>query len=152
MRTRAAGLALALTTLALAGCGGGGGSADSDGFTASQRNTARTVLTSLGQTSIYDPALKISLTQAEPPTQCTVHIEDEDPLTFRMFMTWEPSPEVTELGYDRSWSWLDAGVGKDGVNGGYSFHQGNEQTEKEMKSHYGSAFEKPAAKCLVLQN
>ena len=110
------------------------------------------------QTSIYDIALNTSLTQAEVPTTCVVHIEDTDPLTFKMFLSWVPNPEALgygprgSSGYVRAYSWLEAEVGADGLKGDYSFHSGNEQTEAAMRSHYGDAFTKPAAKCLVLQN
>ena len=143
--------------LLLAGCGGGGG-VDANGFTASQRSAARNVLTQLGQTSIYDIALNTSLTQAEVPTTCTVHIEGTDPLTFKMFLTWVPNPDALgytakgSSGYERAYSWLEAQIGADGLKGDYSFHSGNEQSEAAMRAHYGDAFDKPAAKCLVLQN
>jgi len=154
MRTDAIRVALVAAVSAglLAGCGGGG--VDSDGFTAAQRKAARNVLTELGRTSVYDIALKTSLTQAEVPTTCVVHIENDKPLTFKLFMTWIPSPEALggDRGYVRPFSWLEAVVGADGLQGDYSFHSGNELTEAEMRSHYGTAYEKPMAKCLVLQN
>jgi hypothetical protein len=147
-----------VATLLLAGCGGGGG-ADANGFTASQRSAARTVLTELGQTSIYDIALKTSLTQAEVPTTCVVHIQSTNPLTFEMFLSWVPNPEALgnqgagrPSGYLRAYSWLQAVVGASGLKGDYSFHSGNELTEAAMRAHYGDVFTKPVANCLVLQN
>src|SRR5262245_51512162 len=154
-----AGLAVVmLAGVLLAGCGGGGGGVDANGFTASQRTAARNVLVQLGQTSVYDIALNTSLTQAEVPTTCVVHIEETDPLTFKMVLSWVPNPEALgygpkgRSGYVRAYSWLEAQIGADGLKGDYSFHSGNEPTEAAMRSHYGDAFEKPAAKCLVLQN
>ncbi len=150
--------AVAGAVVVLAGCGGGG-SVDQNGFTASQRSAARTVLTELGQTSIYDIALKTSLTQAEVPTTCVVHIEEQNPLTFKMFLSWVPNPEALgnlgsgkSSGYLRAYSWLEAQVGASGLKGDYSFHSGNELTEAAMRAHYGDVFSKPVANCLVLQN
>jgi hypothetical protein len=144
-------LGLAFVVAVLAGCGGSG-AADANGFTPGDRKAAQNALTSLAQTSVYDAALKISLTQAEPPTKCVVHIETAKPLTFKVFMAWQPNAEIVAAGYARSYSWLEAVVGPDGVNGDYSFHQGNELTEGDLTARYGNAFAKPAAKCLVLQN
>jgi hypothetical protein len=158
---RALGLAVltgAAATL-LAGCGGGGGGTDANGFTASQRTVARTVLTELGQTSVYDIALKTSLTQAEVPTTCVVHIANKNPLTFEMFLSWVPNPAALgnegfgkSSGYLRAYSWLEAEIGANGLKGDYSFHSGNELTEAAMRAHYGDVFAKPVANCLVLQN
>ena len=39
-----------------------------------------------------------------------------------------------------------------GLKGDYSFHQGNELSMANLKTHYGDAFSKPLHKCLVLQN
>jgi hypothetical protein len=135
--------------VALAGCGGGG--VDRNGFSASQRKAARDVLAQLGQTSVYDAAREISLTEAKVPTACVVHIEKARPLTFRILITW--IPEAASLGgSERAFAWLEAVVGPDGLRGDYSFHQGNERTKRALEAHYGDAFAKPAAKCLVLQN
>jgi hypothetical protein len=135
----------------LAGCGGSA-TADSNGFTPADREAARNALAVLAQTSVYDAALKISLTQAKVPTRCVVHIDQRDPLKFELFMTWVPDPDVVAKGYLRSYAWLQAVIGKDGIKGDYSFHQGNELNEADLKAHYGDAFSKPASKCLVLQN
>jgi len=141
----------------LLGCGGGGGGVDAGGFTKSQFNTARDVLTQLGQTSFYDAALKLSYTEAEAPNNCVVHIDQQSPLTFHVFLSWLPN--VQSLGGDvqhnaasRSYSWLDALITADGLKGDYSFHQGNEKTLAELRSHYGDVFSKPVENCLVLQN
>jgi hypothetical protein len=145
---------LALAGLAgaavVAGCGGGGG-VDRDGFTASQRKAARAALAELAQTSVYDAARELSLTEAEVPTACVVHIEKAKPLTFRILMTWVPKAGVLG-GSQRAFSWLEAVIGPDGLRGDYAFHQGNERTKRALEAHYGDAFAKPAAKCLVLQN
>jgi hypothetical protein len=135
----------------VAGCGGSG-RVDSNGFTASERKAARTALAVLAQTSIYDAALKISLTQAEVPTRCVVHIEQKNPLRFKLFLAWVPDPAVLAKGYLRSYTWLEAVIGTDAFKGDYSFHQGNELNEAGLQAHYSDAFAKPAAKCLVLQN
>jgi hypothetical protein len=145
--------ACAATAIAvlLTGCGGSG-KRDSNGFTSSERQAARNALAVLAQTSVYDAALKISLTQAEVPTKCVVHIEQRKPLRFNLFMTWVPNPAVIAAGYKRSYAWLQAVIGTAGVKGDYSFHQGNELNQADLESHYGDAFSKPAAKCLVLEN
>jgi hypothetical protein len=148
-------VALAGGTL-LAGCGGGGGT-DSGGFTPSQFSAARDALAILGQTAVYDAALKISLTEAEVPTNCVVHLQQTNPLTFRVFLTWEPNQaalggSVAKNAAGRSYSWLDAVIGTSGVKGDYSFHQGNERTLEELRTQYGDAFSKPVETCLVLQN
>ena len=146
-RTCAAAVIAALA----AGCGGSA-KVDSTGFTTSERKAARNALAVLAQTSVYDAALKISLTQGQVPTRCVVHIEQTDPLNFKLFMTWVPNPDLVAKGYLRSYAWLEAVIGKDGIKGDYSFHQGNELNETDLKAHYSDAFTKPAAKCLVLQN
>jgi len=149
--------ALGAATIALAGCGGGGGGTDSGGFTTGEFNAARDVLDQLAQTAVYDTAVKLSYTMAEVPTTCVVHIEQRSPLTFRMFMSWVPNIEA--LGGDvahnaagRSYSWLDATITASGLKGDYSFHQGNEKTLEDLRSHYGDVFQKPVENCLVLQN
>src|SRR5712691_4032332 len=126
------------SAVVLAGCGGGGGGrVDSGGFTASQFDAARNALTLLGQTSIYDAALKLSYTQADVPTACVVHIEQQQPLTFKVFMTWVPN--TTALGggpaaaAQRSYSWLEAVIGTSGLKGDYSFHQGNELSMADLR-------------------
>jgi hypothetical protein len=141
----------------LAGCGGGGGGVDANGFSSSQFSAARNALAVLGQTSIYDAALKLSYTEAEVPNNCVVHIQQTNPLTFHLFMTWVPNPgalggTVVQNAAGRSYSWLDAVIGADGLKGDYSFHQGNEQTMEALQSHYGDVFSKPFENCLVLQN
>jgi hypothetical protein len=141
----------------LAGCGGGGGGVDAGGFTSSQFSAARNALAILGQTSIYDAALKLSYTEAEVPNNCVVHIEQTKPLTFRLFMTWVPNAgalggTVSKNAAGRAYSWLDAVIGADGLKGDYSFHQGNETTIEALHSHYGDVFSKPVENCLLLQN
>jgi len=145
------------SALLLAGCGGGGGGTDSGGFTPKQFSAARDALALLGQTAVYDAALKLSYTQAEVPNNCVVHIEQTNPLSFRVFMTWEPNAEalggtVQKNAAGRSYSWLDATIGTSGLKGDYSFHQGNEKTLEDLRSHYGDVFSKPVENCLVLQN
>jgi hypothetical protein len=146
--------ALVAVAAVVAGCGSSG--VDSDGFSAGDRKAAENALAALAQTSVYDAARDISLTEAEVPSACVVHIEQRQPLTFRVFMTW--IPKASALGgagatsARRSYSWLEAVIGAEGLDGNYSFHQGNEPTERALKSRYGNAFAKPVAKCLVLQN
>jgi hypothetical protein len=141
----------------LAGCGGGGGGTDSNGFTTSQFSAARDVLTQLGQTGFYDAALKLSYTQAEVPNNCVVHIQQQSPLTFHIFLSWLPN--VSNLGgtvqhnaASRAYSWLDAVITSQGLKGDYSFHQGNEKTLQDLRTHYGDVFSRPVENCLVLQN
>jgi hypothetical protein len=150
------GICVAVAAL-LAGCGGGGGGTDSGGFTQGQFNSARDVLDQLGQTGFYDAALKLSYTEAEVPNNCVVHIDQQSPLTFHIFLSWLPNVEnlggtVQHNAASRAYSWLDAVITSQGLKGDYSFHQGNEQTLQDLRSHYGDVFSKPVENCLVLQN
>jgi hypothetical protein len=138
------------TVVLLAGCGGS--KVDSGGFTASQFKAAEQALTFLGQTSVYDDALKTSDTEAEVPTTCTVHLEEKKPLTFKVFLTWIPNIANTGKGNLRAYSWVEAVLGPDGLKQNYSFHAGNEASEALLESKYGDAFAKPVEKCLLLQN
>ena len=156
MRTRRTGfLRLALVGVAaatvLAGCGGGG-NVDSGGFTPGQFGAAQNALAVLGPTSVYDLALKTSLTFASPPTACVVHIETTTPLTFRVFMTWIPNQSILGRGTGRPFAWLSAVIGTNGLQGDYSFHSGNEVTEAALRAQYGDVFNTPVEKCLVLEN
>jgi hypothetical protein len=141
--------AVATMTL-LAGCGGS--KVDSAGFTASQFKAAEQALGFLGQTSVYDDALKTSDTEAEVPTTCTVRLEQKSPLTFKVFLTWIPNIANTGKGNLRAYSWVEAVLGPDGLKQNYSFHAGNETSEALLQSKYGDAFDKPVEKCLLLQN
>jgi hypothetical protein len=134
----------------LAGCGSA--KVDSGGFTASQFKAAEQALTFLGQTSVYDDALKTSDTEAEVPTTCTVHLEQKKPLMFKVFLTWIPNIADTGKGNLRAYSWVEAVLGPDGLKQNYSFHAGNEASEALLESKYGDAFDKPVEKCLLLQN
>ncbi len=134
----------------LAGCGGG--KVDAGGFTSSQFTAAKNALGVLGPTAVYDNALKTSLTFASPPTNCVVHIESTKPLTFRLFMTWIPDQSKLGKGTERPYSWLSAVIGTNGLKGDYSFHSGNEVSEAALKAQYGTVFDKPVEKCLVLEN
>ena len=138
------------TVVLLAGCGSS--KVDSGGFTASQFKAAEQALTFLGQTSVYDDALKTSDTEAEVPTTCTVHLEEKKPLTFKVFLTWIPNIANTGKGNLRAYSWVEAVLGPDGLKQNYSFHAGNEASEALLESKYGDAFDKPVEKCLLLQN
>jgi hypothetical protein len=149
---RVLGLILAgiATTAVLAGCGGS--KLDSGGFTSSQFKAAQQALNFLGQTSVYDDALKTSDTEAEVPTTCTVHLEATKPLTFRVFLTWIPNIADTGKGDVRAYSWVEAILGPDGLKQNYSFHAGNETSQALLETKYGDAFDKPVEKCLLLQN
>ena len=136
--------------VALAGCGSG--ATDQGGFTSGDRKAARNVLALLGQTAVYDAALKISLTDAAVPTTCVVHIETRKPLTFRVFLSWIPSAEAIGGGSVRAYAWLDAVMSPGGLSKEHAFHQGNELTLAGLKAHYRDVFSKPVEKCLVLQN
>lgn len=138
------------TVALLTGCGGS--KVDSGGFTASQFKAAQQALAFLGQTSVYDDALKTSDTEAEVPTTCTVHLEQKNPLTFKVFLTWIPNIANTGKGNLRAYSWVEAVLGPDGLKQNYSFHAGNETSEALLQSKYGDAFDKPVEKCLLLQN
>ena len=138
------------TVALLAGCGGA--KVDAGGFTASQFKAAEQALTFLGQTSVYDDALKTSDTEAEVPTTCTVHLEEKKPLTFKVFLTWIPDINATGKGNLRTYSWVEAVLGPGGLNQNYSFHAGNETSEALLEAQYGDAFNKPVEKCLLLQN
>ncbi len=148
-------LVLAACATLLAGCGGA--STDSTGFTGADRAGAVKALDALAQTSVYDAALDITQTAAEDPTACAVHIQSTNPLTFEVFMTWIPN--VANLGgtqiqqaASRLFSWIRATITPQGLQGPYSFHEGNELTLTALKAEYGQAFAKPAAKCLLLEN
>ncbi len=140
----------AIVVVLLAGCGAA--KVDAGGFTASQFKAAEQALTILGQTSVYDDALKTSDTEAEVPTTCTVHLEEKNPLTFKVFLTWIPNIADTGKGNLRAYSWVEAVLGPDGLKQNYSFHAGNETSEAMLQSKYGDAFDKPVEKCLLLQN
>lgn len=139
----------------LAGCGGV--KTDAGGFKAGEFSNAQKALDALAQTSVYDTALEITQTAAEDPTACVVHLESKSPLMFKVLMTWKPNPKnlggtVTQQAASRTYSWILASIGPEGVQGAYSFHEGNERTLKALESHYGDAFSKPVEKCLLLQN
>jgi hypothetical protein len=72
-------------------------------------------------------------------------------------MTWKPN--LKNLGGDvaqgaggRTYSWIVATIGPNGVHGKYSLKEGNELSLKALEAHYGNAFSKPVEKCLLLQN
>jgi hypothetical protein len=138
--------ALALLGLTLAGCGGKQ-AVDRGGFTADDRKAAAKALAILGDTAVWTTAAKATYTQGFPPTRCAVHIQSRDPLTFDVLMTWVPQRNV-----NRTYTWLQAVIGPDGVDGDYKFDYGNEVTQTALESHYGTAFSKPMLKCLVLVN
>jgi hypothetical protein len=147
--------ALLMSVLLLAGCGGT--STDAGGFTAADRTAANKALGALAQTSVYDAALEITQTAAEDPTACVVHIEGTNPLKFKVFMTWIPNIKnlggtVTQQAAARTYSWIQAIIGPEGLQGDYSFHEGNELSLAALKARYGDAFAKPVATCLLLEN
>jgi len=146
--------ALACATLT-AGCGSV--RHDRGGFTPSQFTDAQKALAALAETSVYDSALDITQTAAEEPTACEVHIESTNPLMFKVFLTWIPNianlgGTVLQQAAARTYSWLQAIIGPQGLAGNYSFHEGNELTLAGLQSHYGDAFAKPVERCLLLQN
>jgi hypothetical protein len=146
---------LVFFVLLVAGCGGA--STDGDGFTSSQRAGAERALSALAETSVYDTALDITQTAAEDPTACQVHIQKTNPLTFEVFMTWVPNVAnmggtVLQQAASRLYSWVRAIITPAGVQGYYSFHEGNDLTLGGLEAQYGDAFAKPSAKCLLLQN
>jgi hypothetical protein len=145
-------LAGVLSVAALSGCGGGG-TVDKGGFTLDDRNAASKVLSLLAKTSVYTAAMKMSLTQGAPPTDCLVHIQTRKPLTFRVFMAWvsqRPQSEVEAQA--RAYSWLDAVMSPEGLKDDYELRSGNETTEAALRAEYGDVASKPVNKCLVLQN
>jgi hypothetical protein len=143
------GFVAALCAVALAACGGGG--TDRGGFTSGDRKAAESVLALLAQTAVYTSAVKTSYTQGFPPTACVVHIEKRRPLTFKVFMSWVPQLTPGEA-QGRTYAWLEAVIGPQGLKQDYSFRTGNEATEAALKTRYKDAFAKPVEKCLVLQN
>ena len=152
----AAGLLLscALGT-ALTGCGGS--KTDSGGYTAQEFRNAQKALDALAQTSVYDTALEITQTAAEDPDACVVHLESRKPALFKVLMTWKPNPKhlggtVAQGAGGRTFSWIIATIGPDGIHGSYSLHEGNELSLKALEAHYGDAFSKPVERCLLLQN
>jgi hypothetical protein len=132
----------------LAGCGGDG-SVDRGGFTAGDRKAAQDALGVLARTAVWGTAAKVSYTQGKPPTACVIHIQKAKPLTFKVLMTWIP---VQGFNTGRTYAWLEAVIGPEGLKRDYHFRFGNELTENALKTRYGDAFAKPVEKCLVLQN
>ena len=113
----------------LAGCGSA--KIDAGGFTASEFSSAQKALDALAQTSVYDTALEITQTAAEDPTACVVHLESKNPLLFTVLMTWKPNIKnlggtVSQGAAQRTYSWITARIGPQGVQGEYAFHEGNE--------------------------
>ena len=131
--------------VALPACGGS--KVDAGGFTSSDRAKAEQALAQLANTAVWTTAAKATYTQGFPPTKCVVHIQDRKPLLFDVFMTWIPLPNT-----NRTYTWLRAVIGPDGVKGDYSFAYGNEVSKAAVMAHYGSAFAKPVLNCLVLIN
>ncbi len=152
----AAGLLLFLAFgIAVVGCGGT--KTDSGGFTPQEFRNAQKALDALAQTSVYDTALDITQTAAEDPTACVVHLESRKPLLFRVLMTWKPNSKnlggtVAQGAAGRTFSWIVAMIGPNGIHGEYSLHEGNELSLKALQAHYGGAFSKPVERCLLLQN
>jgi hypothetical protein len=147
--------ASAAAALLLSGCGSS--STFQGGFSASDYTAGQKALATLAQTSVYDAALEITLTAAEDPTACVLHIENHNPLTFKLFMTWIPNPKnlggtVKQQAAARTWSWIQAVIGPQGLQGDYSFHEGNELSLGALQARYGDAFSQPVEKCLLLQN
>jgi hypothetical protein len=131
--------------VALPACGGS--KVDAGGFTSSDRSAAEQALAQLANTAVWTTAAKATYTEGFPPTKCVVHIQKRKPLLFDVFMTWVPPPNA-----NRTYTWLRALIGPDGVRGDYSFDYGNEVSQAALTSHYGSAFAKPVLNCLVLVN
>jgi hypothetical protein len=138
-----------------AGCGAA--QTDSGGFTVSQFTDAQKALAALAQTSVYDTALDITQTAAEDPTACEVHIQATNPVSFSVFMSWIPNQAnlgggVLQQAAARTFSWIRATIGPQGLRGNYSFHEGNALTLRGLQAQYGDAFSKPVERCLLLQN
>ena len=74
---------------------------------------------------MWTTAAKATYTQGFPPTRCVVHIKNHDPLTFDVLMTWVPE----QRNANRTYSWLQAVIGPNGVDGDYSFDYGNRGLE-----------------------
>lgn len=134
--------------LVLVGCGSNAQQVDRGGFTSDDRKAAQKALAALGETAVWTTAAKATYTQGFPPTRCVVHIKNHDPLMFDVLMTWVPE----QRNANRTFTWLQAVIGPNGVNGDYSFDYGNEVSLAALESHYGDAFSKPVLKCIVLIN
>jgi hypothetical protein len=152
VRTVRIGLAVAAGAVALAGCGESG-KLDEGQFSAGDRKAARAVLSTLAQSNLWHIAERTTLMESSSPAACVLHIETAKPLTFKLFMTWIPSAAAQRgvfRGNPRAYVWLEAVLGREGLQKPSSLHLGNEHSLKELKSHYGDAFTKPVERCVVL--
>jgi hypothetical protein len=141
-------------TGALAGCGGRS-AVDTGGFSAGDREAAHKALSTLSQTSVWQTALRTTLTESSLPSACVVHIESRKPLTFKLLLTWIPDATTQRTvfgGQPRADVWLRAVIGPEGLRGAYSLRLGNEHSVAALRSHYGDAFRKPVDRCLLLAN
>jgi hypothetical protein len=139
-----------LVALVMAGCGGASG-VDAGGFTAQDLQSGASALALIAQTSVWTAASEVTGTNGNLPTSCSFHIAKERPPTFELFITWAPDAAGGPAP-NRRYAWLDAVIGPGGLKGGYAFHLGYAPTAKLLASHYGSAYAKPAEKCLIEAN
>ena len=131
----------------IAGCGATS-KVDRGGFTAQDRSQAMAALGILSQTAVWTTAAEVTYTNGNVAKTCSLHIANDKPLTFELFLTWFPGG----AGKNRRYAWLQAVIGPQGLKADYSFHLGYEPTAKALASHYGNAYTKPAERCLVEQN
>jgi hypothetical protein len=157
-------LALLGISLALAGCGGSSGTTDVGGFNASLRSAAQQALANL-QFSAIPQTLNDILTTSQVLANCTVHVLTSSPLTFRLFMDWNPGSHgkdlSTSLGVGQElvrYTWL-AAVIPTTSNASPTFTVGQvpasvpiQEATHQLESHYGPAFEKPLENCELLPN
>jgi hypothetical protein len=154
-------LAAAFATM-LAGCGGSGG-LDAGGFTSSLRHSAQNALNNLQYSSV--PATLSSIvTTPQSLSACTVHVQSEKPLVFRLFMEWSPKfggqdlPRSESVGETRiRFSWLQVIMPAHSENTTVNFGQipaslPIDQATRRLETDAGPAFRKPFENCELLPN
>jgi hypothetical protein len=150
MRTMPLAFVAVASVLMLVGCGNGP-QVDRGGFTAGDREAARTVLDGLRRTSIPTALLSLSTTAAAVPAICRLRLASTNPRTFKLFLFWIPK---NARAMQTTYTWLEATLREQVLQD--SFHIGHSDgtapKAKVLKAHSGDAFSKPVEQCEVLAN